>query len=170
VPDAHTLTYIPAGTGYQTSSPELLVGGFGSDTAGPANADGLQEVVYNPGLADDKTVTWSGPSEFTHRAIIDSSDDLVTSEGYYLHRITRSGTELWRQQLKRPAGDNIEWRGIAEDPATGGFVVSEFTDGQIWFFSRDGVLQKKWGLFNVNDGGPYTYMKFPYGLRIISYP
>jgi hypothetical protein len=126
--------------------------------------------VYAPGQADDKTVTWSGPSEFTHRAIIDSSDDIVTSEGYYLHRITRSGTELWRQQLKRPAGDNIEWRGIAEDPATGGFVVSQFTDGQIWFFSRDGVLQKKWGLFNVNDGGPYTYMKFPYGLRIINYP
>jgi hypothetical protein len=172
VPEAHTVTYFPAGTGYQTTQPELLVGGFGSDTADPN--DGLEEVVYAAGQdPSQQVVTWHGKSEFTHRAIVDSGDDIISSEGYYLHKIHRDGTEVWRQQLHRPppSTQHIEWRGIAEDPTTGGYIAAEFTDSQIYFYSRDGqTLLKHWGIYNLNDGSPYTYMRFPYGLRVITYP
>jgi hypothetical protein len=173
VPEAHTVTYFPAGTGYQTSLPELLVGGFGSDTAD--TTDGLEEVTYVPNPTHDpnspQVVTWHGPSEFTHRAIVDSGDNIVASEGYYLHKIGRDGHEFWRIKLTRPAPStqHIEWRGIAEDPTNGGYIAAEFTDSQIWFLDANGNVLKKWGIYKLTDGSPYNYMRFPYGLRVINY-
>jgi hypothetical protein len=149
VPQAHTLEFRPAGTGYHTSLPTLIVGGFGD----------LEEVTYQPG--GPQTVVWSGHSEFTHRVIVDSDGNLVATEGYYFHRFTRAGSELWRVQ-KNPTEES---RGIAENPVTPGFIFVILSDNAIEFYDRNGHFQRLWR--QLSDG---SILQHPYGLRTIQYP
>jgi hypothetical protein len=149
VPQAHALEFRPAGTGYHTSLPTLIVGGFGE----------LDEVTYQPG--GPQTVVWSGHSEFTHRVIIDSDGNLVATEGYYFHKFNRAGQNFWRIQ-KNPTEES---RGIAENPVTPGYIVVILSDNAIDFYDRNGNFQRKWR--QLSDG---SILQHPYGLRTIQYP
>jgi DNA-binding beta-propeller fold protein YncE len=162
--DAHSLEYLPGGAGSSyPAGPTFLMGGHGA----------VQQVTYDSA----KTVVWfyNNGGSFGHRIIEDSDHNIVAAEGYFFHKLRRSDhKELWRIQLVEGTAPNqvqVQWRGVAEDPSTGNYVASDLTDNTIDMIQRNtGQILSHFGVFNIGDGGPYSFMKFPYGLRVIQYP
>jgi hypothetical protein len=162
--DAHSLEYLPGGPGSSyPAGPTFLMGGHGA----------VEQVTYDSA----KTVVWfyNNGGSFGHRIIEDSDHNIVAAEGYYFHKLRRSDhKELWRIQLVEGTAPNqvqVQWRGVAEDPVSGNYVASDLTDNTIDIVQRNtGTILSHFGVFNIGDGGPYSFMKFPYGLRVIQYP
>ena len=99
--NAHSVHFRTAGQSYNTDDPTLLVGGWGN----------IREVAYRP--SGGQNVTWQVKSEYTHDAIVVENDRLITTEGYYVQKIDRVGTKLWKKMT--PDED----RRIAVNPNAG---------------------------------------------------
>jgi hypothetical protein len=137
--------------GTNTTSPVLLVGGFGAD----------EEVAYAPSQGQTgQTVTWTIPSEFTHDIEPVENNNLITSEGYYIRKITRSGALIWRQSTPD------EERRMAINPnLEGGYVWTVGEGDRIEFRDLGGNLLRSWAI--LSDG---TELDYPYGIQVILYP
>ncbi|MDX6679060.1 MAG: large repetitive protein [Solirubrobacteraceae bacterium] len=148
VPEAHSVTYRSAEQSYNSTSPTILIGGFGA----------IKEVTYNPGAA--QIVTWSMVSEFTHDVMVVENDRLLTTEGYYIQKIDRSGTRIW----KRNTPD--EDRRVAVNPNFGGGYVFTVADAdRIEFRDIDGYPLRSFT--RLSDD---TVVDYPYGIKVIDYP
>ena len=148
VPQAHSLSFRTAAQSYNSALPTIIVGGFGA----------IEEVTYDPG--GSKVVTWSVRSEYTHDVLVVENDRLLTTEGYFIQKIERSGARLW--QRNTPA----ENRRVAVNPNPGGGYV--FTAGEgdrIEFRDFDGNMLRAFS--RLSDD---TVLDYPYGLAVVDYP
>ena len=146
--NAHSVHFRTAAQSYNTDDPTLLVGGWGN----------IREVAYRTN--GGQNVTWQVKSEYTHDAIVVESDRLITTEGYYIQKIDRVGTKLWKKMT--PDED----RRIAVNPnAGGGYVFTVAESDRIEFRDVDGNLIRDWSA--LSDG---TGLDYPYGIQIIEYP
>ncbi len=142
--NAHSLMYRNPKQSWNSKSPTLLIGGWGSN----------QEVTYRPGQTPQ--VVWQVKAEFTHDILpMAGGKKLLTSEGYYIRQIDRSGKVLWRKDTPQ------EDRRFAINP-NGGFIVSSGEGDVIEFRQNDGSLVRSWG--ELSDG---TSLNYPYGIRVI---
>ena len=148
VDNAHSSEYRTAAESYGTSHPTIMVGGWG----------GIREVVFNPGGSGNLTTSWSHTTEYTHDILVLPSDDVLTVEGYYIQKINRAGTQLWRRNTPD------ENRRIAINP-NGGLIYTVGNGDRIEFRNDDGTLVRQWS--QLSDGSTINY---PYGIRVISYP
>ena len=106
------------------------------------------------------TVTWRVESEYTHDVQVVENDRLITTEGYYIQKIDRAGTKLW----KRNTPD--EDRRVAMNPNVGGGYVFTVGEGdRIEFRDINGNLLREWARLS-ND----TVLDYPYGIQVIEYP
>ena len=144
--NAHSVRYRSAAQSYQSNDPTLLVGGWGA----------VREVAYRPN--GGKQVTWSAATEYTHDALVVENDLVLTTEGYYIQKINRSGGQIWRRSTPE------ENRRIALSPY-GGYIYTVGEGDRIEFRDTGGNLTRQWSL--VTDGSKLDY---PYGLQQISYP
>jgi hypothetical protein len=146
--NAHSVHFRTAAQSYNSDDPTLLVGGWGN----------IREVAYRPN--GGQNVTWQVKSEYTHDAIVVENDRLITTEGYYVQKIDRVGTKLWKKMT--PDED----RRIAVNPnAGGGYVFTVAESDRIEFRDQDGNLLRDWSA--LSDG---TGLDYPYGIQIIDYP
>jgi hypothetical protein len=146
--DAHSVHYRSAAESYNSTEPTLLVGGFGA----------IREVTYRPGSSTLAT-TWEVTSEYTHDAIVLTDDELLTTEGYYIQKINRAGTKLW----KRSTPD--ENRRMAVNPNLGGGFVYTVGEGdRVEFRDSNGNLLRDWA--GLSDG---TQLDYPYGIQVVDY-
>jgi hypothetical protein len=149
VPQAHAVHFRTAAQSYNTDSPTLLIGGFGD----------IKEVTYTPG-GGSQAVAWRVASEYTHDVIVVESDRLITTEGYYIQKIDRVGTKLWKWNT--PDED----RRVAVNPNLGGGYVFTVGEGdRIEFRDNNGHLLRD---FNRLSNG--TVLDYPYGIQVIDYP
>jgi hypothetical protein len=150
--NAHAVTYRTADQSENSVSPTLLIGGWGV----------TKEVVYAPAAGETgQTVTWQTATEYTHSAIVLPNDDLLTTEGYYVQRINRQGTKLWKQ----PTPTGQEDRRVAID-GDGNLVYTGAEADRIEFRRpSDGSLIRTWS--TLSDGSTLDY---PYGIQVISFP
>jgi hypothetical protein len=148
VPEAHSVGFRTAAQSYNSSMPTILIGGFGN----------IKEVTYNPG--GTQAVTWNVRSEYTHDAQVVENDRVLTTEGYYIQKIDRAGTKLW----KRSTPD--ENRRIAMNPNFGGGYIFTVGEGdRIEFRDTDGNLLREFS--RLSDD---TVLDYPYGIQVIDYP
>jgi hypothetical protein len=148
VPQAHSVNYRTAEQSYNSSLPTLLVGGFGD----------IKEVTYQPGSGP--TVAWRVASEYTHDAIVVENDRVVTTEGYYIQKIDRAGTKLFKMSTPD------ENRRIAVNPNFGGGYVFTVGEGdRIEFRDVNGNLLRDFA--RLSDD---TVLDYPYGIQVIDYP
>jgi hypothetical protein len=148
LPEAHSVQFRTAAQSYNSDLPTLLIGGFGN----------IKEVTYNPGGA--QTVTWSVRSEYTHDTTVVDNDQVLTDEGYYIQKINRSGTQIWR---KNTPDEN---RRVAVNPNFGGGYVYTVGEGdRIEFRDVNGNLLRDFARLS-ND----TTLDYPYGIQVIDYP
>jgi len=150
-----------------TSSPDgpsFLEAGFGT----------VEQVLYDAANPANQPVIWSTSNgkAFGHRVIEDSDQNIIGSEGFYFDKIDRvTKKELWRRQDKNAGGVVVEWRGVAEDPLSGAYFAADLTDNWIDVLDRNtGAIISHFGVYNIGDGGPIDFMKFPYGIRVIDWP
>jgi glycosyltransferase involved in cell wall biosynthesis len=149
VPFAHSITYRAPAQSYNTSLPTLLIGGWGA----------IREVTYDPGGLSQE-VTWSYTSEFTHDVVVLDDDTLLTTEGYYIQKLNRDGTRVWKKNTPE------ENRRAAVNPNLGGGYVWTVAEGdRIEFRDKNGNLLRGWS--RLSDD---TILDFPYGLQVIEYP
>jgi hypothetical protein len=149
VPQAHSVHYRTADQSYNSASPTLLIGGFGD----------IKEVTYTPGGAGP-SVVWRVASEYTHDVQVVENDRLITTEGYYIQKIDRAGTRLWRWNT--PDED----RRFAMNPNLGGGYIFTVGEGdRIEFRDINGNLLREWSRLS-ND----TVLDYPYGIQVIEYP
>jgi hypothetical protein len=146
VPQAHTVHYRTAAQSYNSNLPTLLMGGWGD----------VKEVTYNPG--GSQTVSWRVASEYTHDALVVENDRVITTEGYYIQKISRMGTRLW--QFSTPD----ENRRVAINPAGGYIFTVAYTDKVEY---RDVAGNVQGGFSQLSDG---SKLDFPYGIQVIDYP
>jgi hypothetical protein len=98
-------------------------------------------------------------SEYTHDAIVIDNDQLLTTEGYYIQKINRSGTKLWKRYTPE------ENRRMAVNPNTGGGYVYTVGEGdRIEFRDANGYPTRDWN--RLSDG---TQLDYPYGIQVINY-
>ena len=148
IPHAHSVHYRTAAQSYNTDHPTLLIGGFGD----------IKEVTYNPG--GSQAVAWRVASEYTHDAIVVENDRIITTEGYYIQKIDRTGTRLWKHNT--PDED----RRVAINPNFGGGYIFTVGEGdRIEFRDLNGNLLREWSRLS-ND----TVLNYPYGIQVIEYP
>jgi hypothetical protein len=146
--NAHSVHFRSADQSYNSSEPTLLVGGWGA----------IREVTYRPG-ASTQAVTWQVTSEYTHDAIVIDNDQLLTTEGYYVQKINRSGTKLWKRYTPE------ENRRMAVNPNVGGGYVYTVGEGdRIEFRDANGYQVRDWN--RLSDG---TQLDYPYGIQVINY-
>jgi DNA-binding beta-propeller fold protein YncE len=143
--NAHSVKFRTAEQSYQTNYPTLLVGGWGS----------VREVAYRPN--GGQNVTWNVRTEFTHDAIVVENDQLLTTEGYYIQKITRQGGQVWRHSTPD------ENRRIAVNPS-GGYIYTVAEADKVEFRNIAGTLLRQWSA--VSDGSTLDY---PYGLQVIDF-
>ena len=149
VPQAHSVRYRSADQSYNSASPTLLIGGFGD----------IKEVTYTPGGAGP-SVVWRVASEYTHDVGVVENDRLITTEGYYIQKIDRAGTKLWRHNTP----DEDRRFAINPNPA-GGYVFTVGEGDRIEFRDVNGNLLREWSRLS-ND----TVLDYPYGIQVIEYP
>jgi hypothetical protein len=147
VPQAHSVRYRTAGQSYNSSNPTLLVGGFGN----------VKEVTYSPGRSP--SVAWRVTTEFTHDAIVVENDRVITTEGYYIQKITRTGTRLWNWPTPE------ENRRVAINPDGSGYIFTVGDGDRVEFRDLNGILQRQFS--QLSDG---TTFDLPYGIQVIDYP
>jgi hypothetical protein len=147
VPEAHSVHYRTAAQSYNSNLPTLLVGGFGD----------IKEVTYNPGSTP--TVAWRVASEYTHDAIVVENDRVITTEGYYIQKINRSGARLWYWSTPD------ENRRVAVNPDGSGYIFTVGNGDRIEFRDLNGVLQRQFS--QLSDG---TSVDFPYGIQVVDDP
>jgi hypothetical protein len=148
VPQAHSVHYRTAAQSYNTDQPTLLIGGFGD----------VKEVTYNPGSAP--SVAWRVASEYTHDAVVVENDNVITTEGYYIQKINRAGTQAWK--FSTPDED----RRVAMNPNFGGGYIFTVGEGdRIEFRDVNGNLLRE--LSHLSDDSVVDY---PYGIQVIDYP
>jgi hypothetical protein len=159
---AHAVKYRSAAESYNSELPTLLIGGWGA----------TKEVVYAPAAGETgQTVTSTVKTEFTHAAIVaPGSDDLLTTEGYYVQRIRRDGTPVWRQyvplnEATPEPNDRLfeELRRVAVNPH-GGLIYTGAEADRIEFRTDRGEFVRAWS--RLSDGSTVDY---PYGIQVISY-
>jgi hypothetical protein len=99
-------------------------------------------------------------SEYTHDVQVVENDRLITTEGYYIQKIDRAGTRLWRWNT--PDED----RRFAMNPNLGGGYIFTVGEGdRIEFRDINGNLLREWSRLS-ND----TVLDYPYGIQVIEYP
>ncbi|HEY3162937.1 MAG TPA: hypothetical protein VGJ71_01185 [Candidatus Limnocylindrales bacterium] len=146
--NAHSVHFRTAAESYNSDDPTLLVGGWGN----------VREVAYR--LNGGQTVTWQVKTEYTHDAIVVDNDRLLTIEGYYIQKIDRAGTKLWKQMT--PDED----RRVGLNPNTnGGYVFTVAESDRVEFRDASGNLLRDWSA--LSDG---TNLDYPYGIQVIQYP
>ena len=85
---------------------------------------------------------------------------MLTTEGYYIQKINRAGTQLW----KRSTPD--ENRRMAVNPnAGGGFIYTVGEGDRIEFRDANGFLLRDWA--RLSDD---TVLDYPYGIQVIEFP
>ena len=143
VPEAHSVHFRTAEQSYNSALPTLLVGGFGD----------VKEVTYQPNQAP--LVTWRVPTEYTHDAIVVENDRVITSEGYYIQKIDRTGARLFKMSTPD------ENRKIAVNPNFGGGYVCAVGEGD-----RDRVPRLNGNLLrDFSRLSDDTVLDFPYGIQ-----
>lgn len=147
--NAHSVHYRSAEDSWNSEDPTMLVGGWGS----------IREVSYRGTAA--QTVTWQVKSEYTHDVMaLPGNTTLLTTEGYYIQKIDRVGSQLW----KRSTPD--ENRRIAMNPNdSGGYIYTVAESDRIEFRDEKGNLLRDWS--RLSDD---TILDYPYGLAVIHYP
>jgi hypothetical protein len=146
--NAHSVHFRTAAQSYNSDDPTLLVGGFGN----------IREVAYR--LNGGQNVTWQVKSEYTHDAIVVENDQIITTEGYYIQKIDRTGAQAWKKMT--PDED----RRVAIDPNLGGgYVFTVAEADRVEFRDVDGNLLRDWSM--LSDG---TSLDYPYGVQVIDYP
>jgi hypothetical protein len=146
--NAHSVHFRTADQSYNSDDPTLLVGGWGA----------VREVAYR--LNGGQNVTWQVKTEYTHDAIVVDNDRLLTIEGYYIQKIDRVGTKIWKQMT--PDED----RRVALNPNTnGGYVFTVAEADRVEFRDANGNLLRDWSA--LSDG---TSLDYPYGIQVIQYP
>jgi hypothetical protein len=146
--NAHAVHFRTAAESYNSDDPTLLVGGWGN----------IREVAYR--LNGGQNVTWQVKTEYTHDAIVVENDRILTTEGYYIQKIDRIGTQLW----KRSTPD--ENRRIAVNPNVGGgYVYTVGESDRVEIRDINGYLIRDWSM--LSDG---TGLDYPYGIQVIQYP
>ena len=146
--NAHSVHFRTVAESYNSDDPTLLVGGWGN----------VREVAYR--LNGGQNVTWQVKTEYTHDAVVLPDDRLLTIEGYYIQKIDRVGTKIW----KRMTPD--EDRRVAFNPNTnGGYVFTVAESDRVEFRDPDGNLLRDWSA--LSDG---TSLDYPYGVAVIEYP
>jgi hypothetical protein len=143
--NAHSVHYLTAAQSFDHSYPTLLVGGWGA----------IREVAYRTN--GGQNVSWSAKTEYTHDAILVETDKILTTEGYYIQKLDRNGTQLW----KRMTPD--EDRRIAVNPS-GGYIYTVAEANKVEFRDVNGNLQRSWSA--VADG---THLNYPYGIQVVNY-
>lgn len=146
--NAHSVHYRTPEQSYQTDYPTLLIGGWSN----------VREIAYRPG--GGQNVTWQAKTEFTHDAIVVENDRVLTTEGYYVQKIDRSGAQLWRRSTP-----DEEKRAAINPQAVGGYVLSLAEADRIEFRDVDGYLIRY--LSQLSDS---STLDFPYGVQVIDYP
>ena len=107
-----------------------------------------------------QNVTWQVQTEYTHDVMVVESDRLLTTEGYYIQKIDRVGTKLWRRSTPD------ENRRIAVNPnAGGGYVYTVAESDRVEIRDSNGWLVRDWSM--LSDG---TGLDYPYGIQVIQYP
>jgi hypothetical protein len=158
--EAHAVVYRSAAESYNSSHPTLLIGGWGA----------TKEVVYAPSAGETgQTVTSTVLTEYTHAAIVaPGSDDLLTTEGYYVQRIRRDSTPVWRHfvpknEVTPEPNDRLpeELRRVAVDPR-GGLIYTGAEADRMEFRNDKGEFLRSWS--RLSDG---SYLDYPYGLQVI---
>ncbi len=145
--NAHSVHFRTADQSYNTDDPTLLVGGWGN----------IREVAYRPN--GGQNVTWQVKTEYTHDAVVVENDRIITTEGYYIQKIDRTGTRLWKHNT--PDED----RRVAIDPNLGGgYVFTVAESDRVEFRDIDGNLLRDWSM--LSDG---TGLDYPYGIQVIQY-
>jgi hypothetical protein len=148
LPNAHSVHFRTAAQSYNSDLPTLLIGGFGN----------IKEVTYNPG--GSQAVTWVVKSEYTHDVMVVENDNLLTNEGYYVQKINRAGTRLWKKNT--PDED----RRVAVNPNFGGGYIYTVGEGdRIEFRDVNGNLLRDFSKLSDN-----TVVDYPYGIQVIDYP
>jgi hypothetical protein len=148
LPEAHSVHFRTAAQSYNSDLPTMLVGGFGD----------VKEVTYDPG--GPQTVTWSVKTEYTHDVMVVENDRVLTTEGYYIQKLDRSGTRLWKKST--PDED----RRMALNPNFGGGYVYSVGEGdRIEFRDVDGNILREFS--RLSDD---TVLDYPYGIQVIDYP
>jgi hypothetical protein len=142
VNNAHSLIYRTPTESYNTTKPTLIVGGW----------SGIREVTYEPGVTP--RVVWSYRSEYTHDVMPLADGTMLTAEGYYIQKISRT-SQVWRHNTPQEA------RRFAPNPS-GGFILSMAHSDRIEFRNDAGQLQRTFG--TLSDG---TRLDYPYGIRLI---
>jgi hypothetical protein len=146
--NAHSVHFRTAAQSYNSDDPTLLVGGWGN----------IREVAYR--LNGGQTVTWQVRTEYTHDAIVVENDRIITTEGYYIQKIDRTGAQAWKKMT--PDED----RRVAIDPNLGGgYVFTVAEADRVEFRDIDGNLLRDWSM--LSDG---TGLDYPYGIQVIDYP
>jgi hypothetical protein len=146
--NAHSVHFRTAAESYNSADPTLLVGGWGN----------VREVAYTPN--GGQAVTWQVKTEYTHEAIVLQDDKLLTIEGYYIQKIDRLGTRIW----KKMTPDEDRRVGLNPNPQ-GGFVFTVAESDRVEFRDADGNLLRDWSA--LSDG---TSLDYPYGVAVIDYP
>ena len=145
--NAHSVSYRTAAQSFNSDQPTLLIGGWGA----------VKEVTYG---GVNPTVSWQVTSEFTHDALVLDDDTVLTNEGYYIRKINRAGTQLWRRSTPD------ENRRVAVNPnAGGGFVYTVGEGDRIEFRDANGFLLRDWA--RLSDD---TVLDYPYGVQVIEFP
>ncbi|MGH2810634.1 MAG: hypothetical protein ACRDIA_07105, partial [Actinomycetota bacterium] len=144
--DAHSLRYRSPEQSYNSDLPTLLMGGWGA----------VKEVTYQPG--GEHRVSWTARTEYTHDAMVVDNDELLTTEGYYIQRINRQASQIWRKSTPD------ENRRITTGPS-GEFIYSVGEGDRIEFRTPSGDLIRQWSF--LSDG---TSLDYPYGIQLIRYP
>ena len=143
--NAHSVHYLTATQSFDHSYPTLLVGGWGA----------IREVAYRPN--GGQNVTWSAKTEYTHDAILVETDKILTTEGYYIQKLDRYGSQLWKKMT--PDED----RRIAVNP-NGGYIYTVAEADKVEFRDTNGNLVRSWSA--VSDG---TTLNYPYGIQVVDY-
>lgn len=148
VPQAHSVRYRTPAQSHGTDQATLLVGGFGY----------VREVTYDSN-SSGQSVAWQVKTEYTHDAIVVESDHVITTEGYYIQKIDRSGVRRWRHMT--PDED----RRVAMNPnRIAGYIFTVAESDRIEFRTYDGNLVRDWS--RLSDG---THLDYPYGIQVIQY-
>jgi hypothetical protein len=158
LPHVHSVTYRSAEQSYNSPYPTLIIGGWGV----------TKEVAYAPSAGETgQTVAWSVATEFTHDVVVMEDDSLLTTEGYYAQRITRTGAVVWRQYVPVDERGNRlpeELRRVAVTPE-GQLVYTGAEANRIEFRRpNDGSRIRMWSV--LSDG---TAVNYPYGIQLSDY-
>jgi hypothetical protein len=145
--NAHSVHFRPADQSQNSDNPTLLVGGWGA----------AREVEYLETGAG--ATSWERVTEFTHEAMVVEDNKVLTTEGYYMQKVDRTGTQNW----KKYTPDEV--RRVAVNPNVGGGYIDTLAESdRIEMRDQDGNVLREFAM--LSDGSSLDY---PYGIQVVDY-